>query len=186
MLKQNNPLNIRNNTTVKYIGEIPTTNAFKAFETMAYGYRAAFMCLKAYKRMGYKSIRQIISRWAPEDDNNNTELYIKFICKNMKTTDTHIIENDEEYIPLVAFMSRMENGVDAVITDVINGYNMIYNYKPTKYDNILDNVIEVSVIPQPENISIEKAVPKQTTIANKTKPKTKKTNIPSGNGLEKK
>ena len=47
---------------------------------MAYGYRAIFKILFNYYR-NYKldTIRKMITRWAPPEDNNHTEAYIKTV-----------------------------------------------------------------------------------------------------------
>ena len=61
-----NPGNIRNSKT-KYLGEVRPSRdaAFKQFETMAWGYRAMFVLLHTYSRNGYRTLRQMIMRYAP-------------------------------------------------------------------------------------------------------------------------
>ena len=70
-LNNRNPGNIRRSTT-KYLGEVaPSRDAvFKQFETMAWGYRAMFVLLDSYSRKGYRTIRQMISRYAPPVENH--------------------------------------------------------------------------------------------------------------------
>jgi hypothetical protein len=56
--------------------------AFCVFETMAYGWRAAFrlLCHTYYKKYGLKTIRAIITRWAPPKE-NDTQYYIRSVAE---------------------------------------------------------------------------------------------------------
>ena len=81
--RNNNPLNIRRGMT-HWTGqcEQQTDRAFVQFETMAHGYRAAWRVLASYYRRFQTlekqpfCVRNIISRWAPPGDGNDTEGYI--------------------------------------------------------------------------------------------------------------
>lgn len=126
-LSNNNPGNIRISGT-RYQGEIQPSKdrAFKQFETMAYGYRAMFMLLYTYqKRHGLRTIRQMISRWAPPTE-NFTENYIRYVAQWSEIgADTRIDTLIEStMVPIVAAMSRMENGVPAVMADVEAGWQL--------------------------------------------------------------
>ena len=76
-LKNCNPGNIRLSPT-KYMGEVTPSRdtAFKQFETMAWGYRAIFVLLASYRRGGFLTIRQMITRYAPPVE-NKTDVYIQ-------------------------------------------------------------------------------------------------------------
>jgi hypothetical protein len=90
-LRNNNPLNIRLSKT-KWLGQIkavPTREglegsekAFCVFESMAYGWRAAFrlLCHTYYGKYKLRTIRAIINRWAPPKE-NNTSNYIKHVAE---------------------------------------------------------------------------------------------------------
>lgn len=131
-LRNNNPGNIRLSPTT-YRGEVPSTDkAFKAFESMAWGYRAMFVLLHTYqKRHGLKTIRQMINRYAPPNE-NHTEVYINKVSEwsgvgadgNITTT------NKDVMTPIVAAMSRMENGVPAVMSEVNEGWELFMEYRP--------------------------------------------------------
>lgn len=126
-LSNNNPGNIRISGT-KYQGEIQPSKdrAFKQFESMAYGYRAMFMLLYTYqKRHGLRTIRQMISRWAPPTE-NFTENYIRYVAQWSEIgADTGIdTMTKSTMVPIVAAMSRMENGVPAVMADVEAGWQL--------------------------------------------------------------
>lgn len=127
-----NPGNIRI-SKVKYLGEITPSKdkAFKQFESMAYGYRAMFVLLHTYSKNGYKTIRQMISRYAPPIE-NHTENYIKFVSERSGIfADVELDTNDPaEMIPVVSAMSQMENGVSAVSEQVRKGWELFMAHKP--------------------------------------------------------
>ena len=57
---------------------------FEQFETMAYGWRAAFILLGRtyYEKYHLNTIKKIISRWAPACE-NNTKGYIAYVAKQV-------------------------------------------------------------------------------------------------------
>ena len=126
--RNNNPGNIRINGD-KFQGEvIPSQDKeFKQFESMAYGYRAIFKILRNYQ-INYKlnTIRQMISRWAPENE-NDTANYISFVSERsgIPADDPIRTDNREMMIRIVAAMSRVENGIDADMVDIIDGWNLL-------------------------------------------------------------
>lgn len=75
----NNPGNIRKSADV-FEGEIQSPDPnFKAFKSMAYGYRALAIILYNYVTLyGENSMRRIINRWAPPTE-NNTDQYIDLV-----------------------------------------------------------------------------------------------------------
>ena len=78
-MRNNNPLNIIKSEKINWQGEVkPSTDPnFAQFETLEYGLRAAFKLLRTYyTKHGCKTITQIISRWAPETE-NQVVAYIK-------------------------------------------------------------------------------------------------------------
>ena len=112
-LRNNNPGNIRQSST-KYLGEVQPSqdSAFKQFQSIDYGYRAMFVLIEHYyRKRGLKTIRQIISRYAPASE-NNTEGYIQQVASIcFRSADEEIdITNKDEMVLLVSAMSRVENG----------------------------------------------------------------------------
>ena len=124
-----NPLNIRINSD-KFEGEIQPSadKEFKQFETAAYGYRAAFRVIRTYIN-NYKcdTIRKIISRWAPPEDRNHTKNYIKVVSERsgISADDPIYADSREMMIRIVAAMSYVENGREAVMSDVIRGWELL-------------------------------------------------------------
>jgi hypothetical protein len=126
-LRNSNPGNIRISPVV-YRGEVQPSQdrAFKQFKTMAYGYRAMFVLLYTYrKKNGCDTLRQMIHRYAPPVE-NATDNYVKSVAKWAATdADAPLDTTSEEVmIPIVAAMSRMENGQTAVVADVKAGWDM--------------------------------------------------------------
>ena len=78
-LRNNNPLNIRRSGD-KWQGlkVLQEDKAFFQFSEMKWGWRAAFrlLCHTYYGKYKLRTIRDIITRWAPPKE-NNTEAYIR-------------------------------------------------------------------------------------------------------------
>jgi hypothetical protein len=134
--KNNNPGNIRltfdaaGNKIILYQGEIDgSSKSFRAFESMAYGYRAMFSLLTHYVNTeGLNTIRKIVSTYAPPEDNNDTEAYIKNVSDltNVAPDDIVDITDTEFFQQMVAAMSLQENGIDADMNEVNEGLNLLY------------------------------------------------------------
>lgn len=127
-LRNNNPGNIRINGDL-FQGEVRPSRdkSFKQFETMAYGYRAVFRILSNYrKNYGLDTIRKMIGRWAPENE-NDTEAYIKAVSNyaGIPADDPVDINDREQMTRIVAGMSKVENGKEAEMSDVIAGWYLL-------------------------------------------------------------
>ncbi|MDD9340230.1 MAG: hypothetical protein PV362_11405 [Providencia heimbachae] len=77
-VRNNNYGNIRKSKDV-WVGQTGNDGAFVTFATPAHGIRATGKNLLSYARQGYVTPEQIITRWAPPEDDNDTEGYIKFV-----------------------------------------------------------------------------------------------------------
>lgn len=124
-----NPLNIRRNGT-KWQGlcEQQTDKSFFQFKTMAYGYRAAIKTLLTYyNKYGLKTIREIISRWAPPCE-NDTENYIRVVvCRTGIPADVEVdLYDQNQMMDIVAAMSFVENGVEAEENALYNGFLLAF------------------------------------------------------------
>ncbi len=86
-IRNNNPLNIRRGTS-RWVGrrEIVTDKEFEEFTSMAFGYRAAWKLMDTYRLrlrqagMSY-TLENIIHRWAPPEDGNDTTAYIRTVIR---------------------------------------------------------------------------------------------------------
>ena len=86
-IRNNNPLNIRHGKS-RWEGRtrVQTDAEFVTFTSMAYGYRAAWKLMETYQlrlRMEDKSytLENIIHRWAPPEDNNDTQAYLRTVIR---------------------------------------------------------------------------------------------------------
>ena len=129
-LRNNNPLNIRHNVD-SFMGELRGDDqSFKTFASMAYGYRAAFVTLATYHSRGWDTIEKIVSHWAPQSE-NNTERYIASVVKRSgiprgcKLT----LADGADYILIVAAMSAVENGRNADMSAVEEGFSLQHKIK---------------------------------------------------------
>ncbi|WP_302821622.1 structural protein P5 [Parabacteroides goldsteinii] len=126
-LRNNNPGNIRRNSDV-FQGEINPSRdkEFKQFKNMAYGYRAMYKILSNYyNKYQLNTIRKMISRWAPENE-NNTAAYASLVSSYSGVGPDDLISFDrEQMIRIVAGMSKVENGREAVMSDVVAGWNLL-------------------------------------------------------------
>ena len=126
-IRNRNPLNIRRSKDKwKGMARVQTDPAFVQFQTMAYGYRAAFVLLRTYRqKYGYNTIRKIVKRWAPPSE-NNTDRYIENVSRWTGIDPDKLLAGQDAnaMIAIVAAMSRMENGVEARMEDVADGWRM--------------------------------------------------------------
>ena len=84
-IRNNNPLNIRRGTARwKGMSKRDDDEDFEQFETMAYGWRAAFILLGRtyYEKYHLNTIQKIISRWAPACE-NKTDAYMMYVAINV-------------------------------------------------------------------------------------------------------
>lgn len=134
-LRNNNPGNIRLSST-RYQGEVDSSDtAFKQFKTMAHGYRAMFVLLYTYqKKYHLHTIAEMVTRYAPAVE-NHTQAYIEAVSEwsGVPATSHITATNGDIMVPVVAAMSRVENGVFASMHDVVKGWDMfIKDYRENK------------------------------------------------------
>lgn len=130
-LRNNNPGNIRLSATTRWQGEVRPSQdkSFCQFQSMAYGYRAQLKLLQNYIRKHDRiTVEEILARYAPVNE-NNTRAYIDSVCRQMGGiySKMYVINPESKAVmcALVAAMSRVENGVPAVMADVEAGWNLL-------------------------------------------------------------
>lgn len=112
MISQHNPGNIRISPT-PWQGKIPSHNAFEAFDTPEHGLRAmAKILLNYYFLYKLHTIRQIITRWAPPNE-NNTEAYIEDACERCAINPNEDIQLDT-HIPF-AEQTMLRDLIKAIV-----------------------------------------------------------------------
>jgi len=130
--RNNNPGNIRltyDSTGKKtyWRGEIDGVDkSFKTFKNMYYGYRAIFITLNSYFNKSHDTIEKIVSRYAPAEDNNNVQSYIKTLAMfTEKEPDERLSFSDNQTIlKLVEGISFHENGIKPDVSQINEGYKL--------------------------------------------------------------
>ncbi|PHM36203.1 structural protein [Xenorhabdus mauleonii] len=119
--RNHNPGNIRHGDKWQGLRDTQTDKDFCQFIAPEWGIRAMLKILRTYERKyGYNTIRQMIARWAPPNE-NDTEGYIAFVCGKVGINSSAVIDVDNEPTmrKLVKAIIHMENGQqpysDAVI-----------------------------------------------------------------------
>lgn len=131
-LRNNNPGNIRKNN-IRYEGEVfPSQDAhFKQFVDMTHGYRAMFVILYTYqKKYGLMNLEQFVMRYAPPSENNSNQ-YVKNVSKwSGHSSRAHLnTRTKSDMMPLVAAMSKMENGVEADSVALLKGWELFLEFR---------------------------------------------------------
>ena len=118
-LRNNNPLNIKYTPQAEpWVGQVGTDGDFCIFQSMELGYRAAFRLLNTYNvKYHIYTVQEIIYRWAPPKDRNNTKDYIRRVCQAAGLSEvtqivvrSWIADKREEAIRLVWAMAKVELG----------------------------------------------------------------------------
>lgn len=126
-IRNNNPCNLKYGCNWEGMVENPLEfdKTFCVFKSPEWGIRACVKCLLTYKKLGIETVRCILLRFAPPDENNVTD-YIEDVCARLgvhrdKTLDLH---DSETMLKLIKAIIIHENGFcpysDIVIKKGIN------------------------------------------------------------------
>lgn len=113
-IRSHNPGNIRPGTD-KWKGVIGQTNVpnagyYLVFQGYEWGIRALYRNLITYRdKYGLKTVRGIITRWAPPNDNNPTASYITGVAKAINVTPDAVLTL-AQYPALIKAIIQHENG----------------------------------------------------------------------------
>ena len=151
-IRNNNPLNIRHSADRWEGARIEQTDkSFVQFQTMAYGYRAAWKVLESYWKH-FKRQRQpftvahIIARWAPPSE-NHTDAYVSTVLKLTSLGGKENLPRPfmgiaiDKLVRLFAAMTTMECGIPYEQVDVqaiLDGYDLAFPGKRAEAE-ILEN-----------------------------------------------
>ncbi len=126
-LRNNNPLNIRKGNNWQGERTPQTDPAFEEFNTLEDGLRAGFIIIHNYlkKRPPINTVRAIISRWAPANE-NHTKAYIAQVCKRAALNADVPIKWEQKNIlcRLVWGMCWVECGCEVSFGRIENAYEM--------------------------------------------------------------
>jgi len=119
-IRNNNPLNIRRSKDQwQGLSKTQGDRSFCQFETLEYGWRAAFYLLTRtyYHKYRLYTIRGIVSRWAPPSE-NNTEAYIANVSRLTGIDPDEPLgipsEKPSRWMMLGLAMAIQENGTDSL------------------------------------------------------------------------
>ena len=146
-IRNNNPLNIRLSSD-KWQGQVnvnvngngkgnspsPTGEGrgeaeFCVFSTMEYGWRAAFriLCNTYYNKYKLRTIRDIVSRWAPAKE-NNTAAYIRHVSDYTGIGPDRVLASPQErptdWLLIGYAMAVVENGKALPAVPMLKGFSL--------------------------------------------------------------
>jgi hypothetical protein len=139
-IRNNNPLNIRHSADRWEGARVEQTDpSFVQFQSMAYGYRAAWKVLESYwkhfkRRREPFTVQSIIHRWAPPSE-NHTDAYVRTVLKLTSLGGHENLPRPfrgiaiDKLVRLLAAMTTMECGVPYEKVDVnaiLEGYDMAF------------------------------------------------------------
>lgn len=123
-VRNNNPGNIDYNKANNWKGQLPFDKSieprFCRFENVTYGIRALMVLLRNYQRNHkIKTVSGLISRWAPNNE-NNTRAYINGVAKEIGVPTDEVISLDDKVtlINIAKAIVRHENGQQPYVDDV--------------------------------------------------------------------
>lgn len=135
-IRNNNPLNIRYNPRNNWVGQTGNDGQFCRFVSPKYGIRAAVKILQKYAgNDGKTTVFEIINKWAPRTDGNDTEKYIEAVCNEMNISDTSTIDVYDRgtVVRLLFYMAHVECTAKALeaanigVWDFIDGFDLANN-----------------------------------------------------------
>lgn len=111
-IRNNNPGNLEASASNPWVGQTGSDGRFAKFETPEHGIRALGRNLISYQRQGIDTVGEIINRWAPPSDNNDTAAYIKAVCAQLGVTANQPLDasNPDTLQALCAAIIKHENG----------------------------------------------------------------------------
>ncbi|MFH2493704.1 hypothetical protein ABK713_11085 [Klebsiella aerogenes] len=111
-VRNNNPGNLEASSSNPWVGQTGSDGRFAKFETPEHGIRALGRNLLSYQRQGIDTVSEIINRWAPPSDNNDTAAYIKSVCAQLgvKADQPLDASNPDTLQALCAAIIKHENG----------------------------------------------------------------------------
>lgn len=121
-VRNNNPGNLEASSSNPWIGQTGSDGRFAKFETPEHGIRALGRNLISYQRQGIDTVGEIINRWAPPSDNNDTAAYIKAVCAQLGVTANQPLDasNPDTLQALCAAIIKHENGTQPYSPDQLS------------------------------------------------------------------
>jgi len=115
-IRNHNPGNIRESPfdRTQWVGERATDDdpAFEEFQAPEFGLRALARVLRTYsRRYGRRSVRELIGRWAPPNE-NDTLNYVRQVCLHLGVEPDAVLDlgDADTLADLMEAIIRHENG----------------------------------------------------------------------------
>ena len=128
MIAKNNIFNIRHSDKYMWQGQTGQKKGFCEFQTKELGIRAWLILMRSYRRKyGCRTIRQIVTRFAPPSE-NNTERYIHYCAEGVMLDADCELTALTDYAYLGKYMARMETGTAVTVNEILevmNKFNLI-------------------------------------------------------------
>ena len=110
-LRNNNPGNIEDGPLARSLpGYAGSDGRFAKFDNPDNGLNAMDALLTSYGRRGLKTVRDVISRWAPASDGNNVENYARYAGNGNPDAPVDL-SNMQQRRQLAVRMAQFENGM---------------------------------------------------------------------------
>jgi len=112
-IRNHNPGNIEHGEAWIGLAEVQADSRFAAFKQPEFGIRAIGRILRTYQdRYGLRTVRGIISRWAPPHE-NPTERYIQFVADRVCGIQPCLanIKDSAVMQKFIEAIIRFENGI---------------------------------------------------------------------------
>lgn len=120
-IRNRNPGNIRPRDP-PWQGAVGENGGFVVFDSMASGLRALAKQIIVYQegRRHLKTVRQVISTWAPPGDHNDTNAYIAMVCTvlDCNADDEFQFRNADFLFWIATAIGEQESGHDAFTHNV--------------------------------------------------------------------
>ena len=128
--RNHNPLNIRRNDRTRWLGQCPRQRdrEFVQFEADLFGYRAAFRILRTYMTLhGLHTLHDILHRWAPPEDGNNTRSYIETVSErsHVRPLEQLHFEDEAVMVAIVTAMAWVESRIQPNTELVKQAYRLV-------------------------------------------------------------
>ncbi|MDB6107826.1 MAG: structural protein [Gammaproteobacteria bacterium] len=119
-IRNNNPGNIRKNSTVWMgMAASQTDPSFVQFVASEYGIRAIAKIMRSYRALGLNTLREVVRRWAPPNE-NNTDAYVAAVCAECSVGPDDTVDLDNVMPLLVKAIIYHENGQCPYTDEQIN------------------------------------------------------------------
>jgi hypothetical protein len=107
--RNNNPGNIRYIVRNPWNGQVGDDGGYGVYSDARLGTRALGKQLLAYAKAGRRTVRDIISTWAPANE-NNTGAYITDVANQLGIDPDDVFDVDASLVNLARAIAKHENG----------------------------------------------------------------------------